>query len=269
MKGAVADAEGTLDIDWAERIGADPEKYLVVYGDHGQQVADIADSVLQADDCGLLVVDSLANLVPSAEMEESADAEFYAIQARLIGRMVRKLKQRLIRERKREHPCAIIFVNQMRMDLKAGKYQNPEKMSGGHALKHEFSLLFRSRAKALTEADKKYLDKTRAKSAIKRFAFSVRKSKVFTLSGLGEYLRVEEDIPDEDLSAGQINDYTTTINYAKEYGIIRKEKSKWRYFDFESIRTLSDIKNMLIKKPDEFLHLKIQIVKRAVARIKG
>jgi recombination protein RecA len=265
-----ADVEGTLDRDWVNAIGGDPEKYSVILADYGEQYSNISDNVLKADNCGLLVVDSLAALVPAAEMEAAAEDDFYALQARMIGRMVRKLKQRLIRERKRGHPCCIIFTNQLRMKI-GQKFGDPETMSGGHGMKHEFSLLLRCVKKALNETDKtKYVDKKRKKNQAIRHSFAIRKEKILTLSNVGEYIRVVENIPSLDLKKGMIDDMGTVMTYAKEYDIVRKGSGAkpWKYFDYNA-RTLDDIKLMWKKKDLECLHTKMEIVKRAKERLAG
>jgi recombination protein RecA len=137
MRSFWADVEGTMDRDWMNFLGAYPDTYLAALADYGEQYIDVAESALQADDCGLVVIDSLAALVPEKEFEAPSEDQFMGTQARMIGRAVRKLKQRLIREMKREHPCTVIFTNQLRMKIGV-MYGDPETMSGGHAMKHEF-----------------------------------------------------------------------------------------------------------------------------------
>ena len=267
MDAVYGDIEGTLDRTWLQKIGADPDRYKVVLADYGEQYANIFDSVLRADNCGLLVVDSLASLVPVAEMEAAAEDDFYALQARLIGRLVRKLKQRLIRERKRGHPCAIIFVNQLRMKI-GMTFGNPETMPGGHGMKHEFSLLLRCVKKSLSDADSKYKDKKKDKAV--RHAFSIRKEKVLTLAGTGEYLRIKQDIGDLDLTMGDIGDQGTVLNYAKEYGIVTKQTGKkpWRFMGMNATR-LDDIKRLWATKPEFYYAAQMEIVKAAKERLRG
>jgi len=260
------DAEGTLDRSWVADIGANPERYHVVLADYGQQYANIADSVLRADDCGLLVIDSLAAITPEEEMDKPAEDDFYALQARLIGRMVRKLKQQLIRQRKRGHPCAVIMVNQMRSKI-GQKFGSPETMSGGHALKHEFSLLIRVIKKALTDQDKIFKE-TKGDLAA-RHAFAIKKEKCLTLAGTGEFVRLRTDVADVDCRKGQIYDFGTVLNYAREYGIVKKNGSQgWKVFNVKAKR-LDQIKSMWRKLPDEYHRAQAEIIRRAKMRLKG
>ncbi len=266
MRSCWLDVEGTLDRDWATFIGADPDKYVVALGDYGEQFVNIADSVLRADDCGLLVIDSLAALVPACEMEGVAEDQAYAPQAHLIGRMVRKLKQRLIRERKRGHPCTVLFTNQLRIKI-GQKFGSPETMSGGMGMMHEFSLLLRCVKTALNETDKrKYLDQKRNKASAQRFSFAIRKDKVFTIAGAGEYLRATESVPELQTVKGDIEDYGTIMRYAKEFGIVRKEGSDWRYFAHKAGK-LEEIKNLWRKRWSEKIRTQQEIIRRAKNRL--
>lgn len=266
MRTAWGDVEGTLDRDWAEQIGADPERYVVFLADYGEQYVNIADNVLKADDCGLLVIDSLAAMVPAAEMDAAAEDQFYALQARMIGRMVRNLKQRLIRERKRGHPCTIAFVNQMRMKMVT--VGSPETMPGGHGMKHEFSLLLRCNKKALRKGpDDKYIDKKRSKDIAQRFTFSIRKEKVLTLAGVGEYIRAKEDTPEYNLQAGQVDDYSTVLTKGKDVSLITKDGSRGWYYGTKKTAKLENIKTMWRTKPSEYYRFQKEIIDRAKAKL--
>jgi len=267
MRGVWGDVEGTLDRTWASRIGADPEEYVVALADYGEQHINIADSALMADDCGLYVLDSLAALVPSAEMEGSSEENFIALQTRLIGRAIRKLKQRLIKERKNEHPCAILFTNQLRINIMQ-VFGDPESMTGGKAMMHEFSLLLRCNQKALKKksSDDKYRDDKRKKNYAARHIVSVRKFKVLTLAGVCEYIRMVEDF--DDLVAGQVNDFASMMTQAREYGIVRKKGSKWMYFDKQASK-LDNIVSVWKKHDHERIRTMQATVEAAKRRIMG
>jgi len=270
MKVYWADVEGTLDRDWAEMLGVSSEEYYVGLADYGEQHVNIADAALKADDCGLVVVDSLAAMVPEVEMDAASEQQFIGKQPAMIGRMVRKLKQRLIRERKNGHPCTLLFTNQLR--IKIGQmFGDPESMPGGKGMMHEFSLLLRCVQKALARdgADKKFADDRKKKKDFgQRHSISVKKAKVLTLAGVGEFVRCTHDLPDYGLRAGQVDDYNVALNYAKEYGIVRKDGKGWRYFDYKA-RTLEDIKSVWAKSPNQHLRTKQEIIERAKERLRG
>ena len=218
-----ADVEGTLDAVWAEAIGADPNRYMVCLGEYGEQYINLIDAALQADDSGLVVVDSIANLTPLAELEAPTEDQFMAVQARLISRCVHKIKSRLIKERRRGHPCAVVVTNQMRSKIGV-LFGSPETMPGGWALKHEFSMLLRCVKKALKKegSDGKFVDSKSQKNSAERFAFSVKKAKVLTLAGVGEYIRLTEPFDDLGLRMGEVYDYNIVKKYANDLDLIKK-----------------------------------------------
>jgi recombination protein RecA len=271
MKSYWADVEGTFNQEWAACIGANPDSYVLGLADYGEQHINIAESVLRADDCGLVVIDSLAALIPSDEMDAAMEDNFIGLQARMITRMVRKLKQRLIRERKREHPCTVLFINQMRTKIGV-MFGDPETQPGGHGLKHEFSLLLRCVKKSMSKKeggpDSKYADSSRSKALGERFSFSVRKAKIQTLAGVGEYVRLIEDIPSIGLAKGQVDDFATLLLYAKNYGIVEKDGTAWKYFDRKASK-LDDIKALWMKNPGQRLYTQQQIIIRAKEQLAG
>lgn len=267
MRSVWLDVEGTFDRDWAASIGADPDRYLLTLAEYGEQYIDIAQAALKADDCGLVVFDSLAALCSSAEMEAAAEDKFMANQAQMIGRAVRNIKQQLIRERKRGHACCVLFINQMR--IKIGQmFGNPETMSGGWGMKHEFSLLLRLSKRALKKdgVDKKYIDEARKKPMADRFSLAVKKAKVQTIAGLGEYVRMSEDVPELGLEKGQVDDFSTLLTYAKTYGIVRKEGNEWRYFEYKA-KTLDAVKEVWQKNLAERMKTQQEIIARAKQRL--
>jgi RecA/RadA recombinase len=251
MKAAIENIEGTMNPLWYSRIGVNIEELVAIEADYGEQYSDIAEAVLSSDDCGLLVVDSLAALVPSVEMEGSAEDDYYANQAKLIGRMVRRLKQRLIREKKRGHPCAILFINQMRTNLKV-KFGNPESQSGGFQMMHEYSLLLRVAKISENAQDKNRFKKSddSASAGIARHSVSVKSNKVTILAKSAEFVRATECFSDLSLMPGQADDLKVLMDYAKRFDIIRKEGNKWKFFNLNA-NTLSDIENVLRKVPEQ------------------
>lgn len=261
-----ADSEGTFDRDWATNIGADPKKYYYALADYGEMYVNLADSALQSDDCGLIVLDSLAALIPVAELDAAMEDQFMGNQAKLITRCVRKLRARINKERKNEHPCAVLFTNQMRKRI-GMMFGDPSTMPGGHALRHEFSLLLRMTKKALNESDKtKYIDKKMGKERASRHSFAIKKEKVLTLSGSGEYVRIKSAIKDRGLEVGQIDDYNTVMNYAKEYDLLRKDRGRWK-MPGKSASKLEDVKAYWKKFPVEYAIMQMEILSRAKKRL--
>jgi recombination protein RecA len=269
MLTAFADIEGTFDPEWVAAIGANPSKIGRILGDYGEMYVNGAAAALGASDVGLVVVDSLAALVPVAEFDAPSEDQFIGNQARMIGRCVRKLKQRLIRESKDGKPCTVIFTNQLRIQI--GKlFGDKETMSGGEAMKHEFSLLLRCVDKSLEKSgvDAKFIEASQKKKAATRHAFTIRKEKVLTLESGGEYVRVKDNFPDFGLTKGSIDDAKTIFTYAKDFGIVKPDGKAWLYFD-QKAKTTDGIRNLLRSNFTEYLRTDIEIVKRAKERLGG
>src|SRR5690606_3448584 len=114
---AIIDVEGTHDATWSEKNGVDQDKLLVVKPETGEMAVDTADALCSTKEVSLIVVDSIAALTPFKEVEDSADDQHVGLQARLVGRMVRKLTSTLISERNRGHEVTVLFINQYRMKI--------------------------------------------------------------------------------------------------------------------------------------------------------
>jgi RecA/RadA recombinase len=264
LKAFWGDAEGTFDRDWALSIGASPDDYYYALADYGEMYINLMEKALQADDCGLVVADSLAALTPVAEFEAASEDQQIGMQARMISKAVRTLKQRIIRERKREHPVCVIFTNQMRTKI-GTMYGDPSTMPGGHALRHEFSLLLRIVQKSLTDSDKKrYVGRFKDKPPALRHSFAIKKEKVLTLSSMGEFVRVREEVA--GLHAGEVDDYTVVANYAKTLELLHQTKEGWTCLGVHGKR-LVDLQETWRNTPDEYLKLKQEIIIRAKRRL--
>lgn len=269
----IGDVEGTLDKEWATAIQLSPDSYYHGLADYGEQHINIADYALRADDCGLVIIDSLAQLIPEAEMNAPLEDKFMGQQALLITRMVRKLKQRLIRERKRGHPCVAFFVNQLRLKMGV-TFGSPETMSGGEALQHEFSLLLRCNKISLKKSsggpDTKYYDSERQVDMAVRQNVSIHKNKVPIIGNSGEYVRCIENIPDMGLCKGQVDDINTVLSVAKNYGLFFKSGSKYTVGDYDFDR-VSDIRSFFLEESNfqAYVNFQQMVTNAAIERLKG
>lgn len=131
-KGGIAafiDAEHALDVDYARKLGVRTEDLLISQPDSGEQALEIAETLVRSGACDVVVVDSVAALVPRSELEgEMGDATMGA-QARLMSQALRKLTSTIARSK-----TLVIFINQIRMKLGV-MFGNPETTTGGNALK--------------------------------------------------------------------------------------------------------------------------------------
>jgi len=131
---AFIDAEHALDIGYAERLGVKIDDLLVSQPDFGEQALEIAEILIRSGAVDVIVVDSVAALVPKAEIDGNAGDSHVGLQARLMSQAMRKLTGVLKRTN-----TAIIFINQIRMKIGV-MFGNPETTTGGNALKFYSSL---------------------------------------------------------------------------------------------------------------------------------
>src|SRR6059058_2452231 len=126
---AFVDAEHALDPGYAKKLGVDIDELIVSQPDTGEQALEIVDTLVRSNAIDVLVVDSVAALVPRAEIEGEMGDSHVGLQARLMSQSLRKLTGSISRSR-----CMVIFINQLRMKIGV-MYGNPETTTGGQALK--------------------------------------------------------------------------------------------------------------------------------------
>lgn len=126
---AFIDAEHALDPSYAKKIGVDIENLLISQPDAGEQALEITDTLVRSGAIDVLVVDSVAALVPKAELEGEMGDSHMGLQARLMSQALRKLTSTVSRSN-----TLIIFINQIRMKIGV-MFGNPETTTGGNALK--------------------------------------------------------------------------------------------------------------------------------------
>lgn len=126
---AFIDAEHALDVRYARRLGVDIENLLVSQPDYGEQALEIADILVKSNSVDIVVIDSVAALVPKAELEGEMGDAHVGLQARLMSQALRKLTASAAKGK-----TALVFINQLRTKVGV-MYGNPETTSGGNALK--------------------------------------------------------------------------------------------------------------------------------------
>ena len=126
---AFIDAEHALDIHYAKKLGVNTEEILVSQPDTGEQALEIADMLVRSGAIDVLVIDSVAALVPRAEIEGEMGDSHMGLQARLMSQALRKLTATISKSK-----CCVIFINQIRMKIGV-MFGNPETTTGGNALK--------------------------------------------------------------------------------------------------------------------------------------
>ena len=155
---AFVDAEHALDPGYARKLGVDVDNLLISQPDAGEQALEIADTLVRSGAIDVLVVDSVAALVPRAELEGEMGDSHMGLHARLMSQALRKLTGSVSRSK-----CMLIFLNQIRMKIGV-MYGSPETTTGGHALKFYASVrLDIRRIGAIKERDEVVGNQTRVK----------------------------------------------------------------------------------------------------------
>ena len=131
---AYVDAEHALDIEYAKKLGVDVDNLLVSQPDTGEQALEIVEILVRSGAVDLVAIDSVAALVPKAEIEGEMGDSHMGLQARLMSQALRKLAGAINRSN-----CAVVFINQLREKIGV-MFGNPETTTGGKALKFYASL---------------------------------------------------------------------------------------------------------------------------------
>ena len=143
---AFVDAEHALDPEYARKIGVDVDSLIVSQPDYGEQALEIVDALVRSGAVDLIVVDSVAALVPKAEIEGNMGDSFMGLQARLMSQALRKVTGVINKSN-----STVIFINQIRMKIGV-MFWNPETTTGGNALKFYASQRLEIRRKEKIES---------------------------------------------------------------------------------------------------------------------
>jgi recombination protein RecA len=239
---AFIDAEHALDVNYARALGVNVEELLISQPDTGEQALEIADTLVRSGAVDVVVVDSVAALVPKAELDgEMGDVQPGA-QARLMSQALRKLTANIHKSN-----CSMVFINQVRMKIGV-MFGSPETTTGGNALKFYASVrLDIRRVGSLKNGEETIGNRTRVKVVKNKLAPPFRQVEFDIIYGRG------------------VNAEGELIDIGTEVGLVRKSGSWFAYGDERIGQGREKAIQYLIDHPEARERLRLEIQNRADA----
>lgn len=236
---AFVDAEHALDPDYARKIGVNIDELLISQPDTGEQALDIVETLVRSSGIGVIVVDSVAALVPKAEIEGDMGDSHMGLQARLMSQALRKLAGIVHKSR-----TIVVFVNQIRMKIGVF-FGNPETTTGGNALKFYASVRIEVRRSAQIKQGERIIGNQVKAKIVKNKVAAPFKTTVFDIM-YNEGISVSGDVLDTALA----------------FNLIVKSGNSYNYGDIKLGVGRENVKNYLREHPELISELREKVWER-------
>lgn len=258
LKCVFLDLEGAYEPTWGKVLGVDNDKLVYALPEYAEQVVDMTTALLQADDIGIIVIDSLAAMSPENEVTSSSEKMSVGGAGLIVSKFYRKLTTCINQAKKQGRFPLVIAINQIRHKIGV-MYGSPETMPGGFAFKFASKLTVRLYGKDVE--DKKLSSSI---PVYKEIAGEVRKWKVPIAAKAFKMQMATVDV-DDKIVQGHVDSWNTVSTYLKSYGWLAKEKPSqpWTLFG-EEYKTLDILKLRLRVETDFRNEVESRIIKQAM-----
>lgn len=255
------DIENSYDPEWARKLGVDVESLHVYRPEYAEMAVDMVEQALAASDTGIVVLDSIAALTTSAEIEDPADKAQVGGAARIVSKLVRKVNTQLNLAAKAGRMPAMVYINQIRNKIGV-LYGDPETMPGGNAIKFQSSMTIRLYGRAKE-------DKTVSKAIapVREIRSIVKKHKVQIIGTHAEWDIVM--VPHKGLSIGEADDWNTLLNLMKKHGLLAKDGNKGWVMDGGEYKNQQEVKEALLDDPVLLAEVRELLFDRVEAALHG
>ena len=254
LKCIFVDVEHAFDGPWAVKMGVNVERLEVISPDNADQIVDMVEGLMGVDDCGLIVVDSIAAMASVSELKKDAGTMQVGGNSIVVGQLIKKAMIAQSAAAKNDNYPTLICINQIRFKIGV-MFGDPETTPGGNALR--FYAKLRVRCYGKNEIIKEV---SATMPAFKKTSVVVKKWKVPIVAVNCEYLMAM--IPHSGLHIGELEDWNTISNFAKNYGLIAKIKGGWS-LDGKVYPTLTDMKDAVRNNFDLGIALKSEVINLA------
>ena len=241
---AFIDAEHALDPEYARKLGVDVDNLLISQPDNGEQALEIADALVRSGAIDIIVIDSVAALVPRAEIEGEMGDSHVGLQARLMSQALRKLTGIISKSK-----CATVFINQIREKVGV-MFGNPETTTGGRALKFYSTVRMDvRRIETLKNGNDMIGNRTRVKIVKNKIAPPFKQAEFDIMYGEG------------------ISHEGCIVDLGAEFDIINKSGAWYSYGEVRLGQGKEKVKDFLKENPEMAAEIEAKIREHAIAKL--